>query len=194
MKIGILGGTFDPIHNGHLLIAEQAKQHAGLDQVWFVPARVPPHKTEQKITSAVHRLKMVELALRDHPSFYPSDIELKRQGLSFTYDTVCDLIRKYPHEQFFLIAGADTVKDLPNWHKIIEILKQVKVIGIHRPNVQMACIPHWIKEQLIWIEEEIGIYVSSSYIRKHFTNRHLMQYLLPTPIYRYIEENRLYEN
>lgn len=194
MKIGILGGTFDPIHNGHLLIAEQAKQRVELDQVWFVPASVPPHKTDQKITSASHRLKMVELAIQDHPFFYLSAIELNRQGLSFTIDTITELVTTYPQHTFFFIAGADTVKDLPNWHKIKEILKQIRIIGVHRPSVQLPSIPSWIQEKLIWIEEEVGINVSSSYIRKNIHNWYLMQYILPVQTYHYIKENRLYED
>jgi nicotinate-nucleotide adenylyltransferase len=193
MKIGILGGTFDPIHNGHLLIAELAKQQANLDQVWFVPAKVPPHKTDRNITSAMHRLKMIELAIKDHPFFSLSDLEIKRQGLSFTVDTVCNLVETYPNFEFFWIAGTDTVKDLPNWHKIKEILQRIKIIGVHRPNVQIESLPDWIQEQLIWIKEEVGIDVSSTYIRKHVTNRHILKYLMPLQVYRYIEENRLYE-
>lgn len=192
MRVGILGGTFDPIHAGHLLIAEQAKKQVRLDEVWFVPAKAPPHKMGQNITSIHHRVKMVQLAILDQPYFRLSEIELTRPGPSYTVDTVNQLVQSYPNIEFYLIVGADTVKDLPNWHKIKEIIKQVKIIGVHRPRVTVDSLPQWIKEQLIWIQEEIGIHVSSSYIRENIADHHLLQYVLPINVYQYIEENRLY--
>lgn len=192
MRIGILGGTFDPIHSGHLLIAEQAKQQVDLDQVWFVPAGAPPHKTDQRVTPVDHRANMVQLAIADHPFFHLSKIEIDRPGFSYTIDTINLFVKTYPTDEFYLIVGADTVKDMPNWHKIKEIIKLVKIIGIHRPKVQLDHLPQWMDERLIWIKEEVGIYVSSSYIRQHITNRCLLQYVLPSDIYQYIEENQLY--
>ena len=101
-------------------------------------------------------------------------------------------MQTYPQHEFYFIVGADTVNDLPNWHKIKEIIRFIKFIGVHRPSVQLAPIPSWINQGLIWIKEEIGISVSSSYIRQNIGNRNLLQYVLPTDVYQYIEENRLY--
>lgn len=194
MRVGILGGTFDPIHAGHLLIAEQAIKQVRLDEVWFVPAKAPPHKAGQNITSINHRVKMVQLAILSHPYFRLSEIELMRPGPSYTVDTVNLLVQSYPNIEFYLIMGADTVKDLPNWHKIKEIIKQVEIIGVYRPSVNVGDLPQWIKERLIWIQEEIGIHVSSTYIRENIADHHLLQYVLPNNVYQYIKENRLYAN
>lgn len=190
MKVGIFGGTFDPIHTGHLFIAEQAKQHMKLDQVWFVPAKSPPHK--KRVTPVHHRVEMVRLALADHLDFCLSEVEIKRPGLSYTIDTIKELITTNPNVEFYLIVGADSVKDMPNWHRIREIIKLVKIIGVYRPHIPLDNLPSWLNESLIWIQEEIGIHVSSSYIRQVFSNSQLLRYVMPNTVYQYIEENQLY--
>lgn len=192
MKVGILGGTFDPIHKGHLLIAEQAIAKVGLEQVWFIPTAVSPHKTENEVTSAYHRAEMVKLAIAPYPYFRFSSIELDRSGISYTVDTLETLCEKYPNIEFHFIVGTDMVNDLPNWYKIERIIQLSKIIGVYRPQVPLKEIPIWISHRLIWIQEDIGIHVSSSFIRKHVNQRSLLQYVLPSSIYRYIEENRLY--
>lgn len=192
MKVGILGGTFDPIHMGHLLIAEQAIAKVGLEQVWFVPTSKSPHKTGNQVTSAYHRAEMVKLAIAPHPHFRFSSVELDRSGISYTVETLEALSAKHPNIQFYFIVGTDMVNDLPNWYKIEKIIQLTKIIGVYRPQYQLNELPMWITHRLIWIEEEIGIHVSSSYIRQHVNHRQLLQYVLPSSIYRYIEENRLY--
>lgn len=193
VKIGLFGGTFDPIHSGHLLIAELAKKKVGLDQVWFIPAANPPHKLDRQVTSAHHRVEMIKLAIAKKPYFHLSMVELERSGLSYTVETLQILTRAYPMAQFYLIVGADMVKDLPNWYKIEKIIQTVEIVGVYRPHVYVKNIPEWLADRLIWIEEEISIHVSSSYIRRHIVCHDLLQHVIPVSILRYIEENHLYE-
>lgn len=192
MKIGLLGGTFDPIHLGHLLIAEQAREKVGLDQVWFIPTHQSPHKKDRQVTPAHHRLAMLEKAMTHRPYFHCSTIELNRSGVSYSVDTVDTLTQKYPDIEFYWIMGADMVNDLSSWYKIDQIIRSIQIIGLHRPHVKRDQLPPNIGKRLIWIEEEVGIQISSTYIRKHITHHHLLAYFLPETVLTYIEENHLY--
>jgi nicotinate-nucleotide adenylyltransferase len=192
MRIGIFGGTFDPIHMGHLMVAEQAREAAGLDEVWFIPAGKPPHKGTPA-SPPHHRVRKVELAIADHPHFRLSRVELTRPGPSYTVDTVKDLKKAHPKEHFFLIVGGDMVNDLPRWCKIEEILQAVQVIGHLRPGVATGDLPPRIAERLILLEGVVTIDLSSSEIRKRVADGKSIRYLVPEKVRRYIEENRLYE-
>lgn len=192
MKVGIFGGTFDPIHLGHLILAEQALQSASLDQVWFIPAGEPPHKKEKRITPAHHRVKMVELAIADQPTFRLSLIELERSGPSYTIDTVQALVEKYTNDQFFLLIGADMVKDLPNWYKIKEILQFVQVIALGRPGVDLGELSPTILNRVTWIEEAIETNISSTYIREQIQKGRSVKYIVPDAVGQYMKEHRLY--
>lgn len=191
LKIGLLGGTFDPIHLGHLLIAEQAREKVGLDQVWFIPTNHSPHK-ERRATPAYHRMAMVERAILHRSYFRLSEIEFNRSGLSYTVDTVHALKKEHPDVQFYWIVGADMVNDLPSWYKIDQIIQSIQMIGLHRPHVKREKLPENIVKRLIWIEEEVGIQISSTYIRRYITHHHLLTYFVPKTVLTYIEENQLY--
>ena len=115
MRLGILGGTFDPVHYGHLLLAECAREQCRLDQVWFMPAATPPHKLEQKITPAETRIEMLELAAAGNPRLAVSRLEADRGGLSYTVDTLRQLAAEDASRELFLLLGADSLADLPNW-------------------------------------------------------------------------------
>jgi len=192
MNIGIFGGTFDPIHIGHLIIAEQAWQSAGLDEVWFIPAASPPHKPGQDITPAEHRVEMVRLAIRDHPKFRLSTVELQRPGPSYTVDTVRQLCAQHPRDRFFLIVGGDMVNDLPNWYKIEEILQLVDIIGHARPGTTTGDLPPEIAEKVIWVQDPVTVNVSSTQIRRQLASGASVRYLLPEPVRKYIKGTRLY--
>ncbi|MBN2908595.1 nicotinate-nucleotide adenylyltransferase [Polycladomyces sp. WAk] len=192
MNIGIFGGTFDPIHIGHLIIAEQAWQSAGLDEVWFIPAASPPHKPGQDITPAEHRVEMVRLAIRDHPKFRLSTVELQRPGPSYTVDTVRQLCAQHPRDRFFLIVGGDMVNDLPNWYKIEEILQMVDIIGHARPGTTTDALPPEIAEKVIWVRDPVTVNVSSTQIRRQLASGASARYLLPEPVRKYIKGKRLY--
>ncbi|PTX64809.1 nicotinate-nucleotide adenylyltransferase [Melghirimyces profundicolus] len=193
-RIGIYGGTFDPVHIGHLIVAEQARAEAGLDEIWFVPAASPPHKSGT-VASAEDRFTMVELAVADHPAFRVSRVEMDRGGPSYTIDTVKHFADRHPGAQFHLIVGADMVLDLPHWYKIKEITSAVDIIGWVRPGYTMDTdrLPEHIKNRLTLITEGVRIDLSSTWIRERATNGESVRYLVPEPVRRYMEEHQLYE-
>ncbi|WP_204517840.1 nicotinate-nucleotide adenylyltransferase [Brevibacillus fulvus] len=189
-QIGIFGGTFDPIHYGHLLAAEQAREQAHLDEVWFMPARIPPHKQGKGISEEQHRYRMVQLAIADHPFFRITDLELKREGPSYTYDTMRILVERYPHCRFSFIVGGDMVEMLPTWHRFEELSELVQFIGLARPGasydqtaasayVRFVSMPVWE--------------ISSTLIREKAAGGHSIRYLVPPAVETYIKEQRLYE-
>lgn len=185
-KVGILGGTFDPPHIGHLIIADQVLTLCNLDEVRFMPNHIPPHKEKKSNSTVKDRLNMLELATKDHSRYKIETIELKREGKSYTYTTMSLLRQLEPDNTFSFIIGGDMIDYLPKWYKIEELMKLVQFIGVARPNykgktnypVQMIDIP--------------TIDISSSMIREKIARGHSVKYLLTDSVIKYIEENRLY--
>lgn len=185
-RTGILGGTFDPPHIGHLIIADQVLHQLRLDEIRFMPNHIPPHKEIKTDSAPEDRLKMLQLAVEGNKYFKIETIELKRKGTSYTYDTMVQLKKAEPDTEFFFIIGGDMIDDLPNWHKIDELVKLVKFVGVDRPfykgktdyPVHMIDIPL--------------IHVSSTMIRKKIAAGQSVKYLLPDPVITFIEENHLY--
>ncbi|MGL5295642.1 MAG: nicotinate-nucleotide adenylyltransferase [Culicoidibacterales bacterium] len=132
MKIGILGGTFDPIHTTHVSMAKHAKQQLNLDQVWFIPVNVPPHKYREQLTSSEHRLAMLRLALADEPTFLIQDLELQRKTVSYTYETIQQLRDQYPNTEFYFLIGADNVEGLSRWKELEYLLSEVHFVAFKR--------------------------------------------------------------
>ncbi|MGO0060469.1 nicotinate-nucleotide adenylyltransferase [Brevibacillus fluminis] len=189
-RVGILGGTFDPIHHSHLIAAEQAREQAQLDEVWFMPARIPPHKQGKGISSEAHRLAMIELAIADNPAFRVTDIEFTRSGPSYTYDTMSQLTELFPDIAFSFIMGGDMVEILPKWYRIDELIELVPLIGLMRPgshveenkytrHVHFIDMPNWE--------------LSSSFIREKCAAGQSIRYFVPDAVAQYIKEQRLYE-
>lgn len=187
--VGIMGGTFDPIHCGHLLAAEQAREQAGLDEVWFMPTHIPPHKTRAGLTSAAVRLQMVELAVADHESFRVTDIELARDGPSYTYDTIVQLVEQFPDCRFSFIIGGDMVEILPKWYRYEELSRMIRFIGLARPGAKMDRASH---EGVTFVEMPVWD-ISSTLIRTKAAAGQSIRYLVPPSVERYIKENRFYE-
>jgi nicotinate-nucleotide adenylyltransferase len=134
MRVGIFGGTFDPVHYGHLIIAEQAREQAGLDQVWFVVSARPPHKIDRVLTPFDRRAEMLALAIAGHEDrFRVETIERDRPGLSYTADTLEALDQQHPGTDWFLILGADSVRDLPEWHEPLRIIDRATILVAGRP-------------------------------------------------------------
>jgi nicotinate-nucleotide adenylyltransferase len=133
MKIGILGGTFNPIHLGHLIIAQDAMERLGLDRVKFIPSATPPHKTPDRLVSATHRLRMIKLAIRGHDGFEVDDIEIKRGGRSYSVDTLTELKRRHPQAKFYFIIGSDSLQELHLWKDIARLAKLCTFATIARP-------------------------------------------------------------
>src|SRR5947208_14910068 len=133
MRVGIFGGTFDPVHFGHLVVAEQCREQGRLDRVWFVPAPRPPHKPGPTLTRFDQRVEMLQLALAGNPAFSVSEVEKERSGPSYTVDTVAELLRRHPADEFFLLVGSDTLADLPLWHEPGRLLEMVGLLVVARP-------------------------------------------------------------
>ncbi|WP_232695435.1 nicotinate-nucleotide adenylyltransferase [Brevibacillus daliensis] len=189
-RIGILGGTFDPIHNAHLLIAEQARDNLQLDEVWFMPAYIPPHKQEKReITGAKHRVQMVQAAIADNPHFLMTSVELNRGGASYTFDTMNQLVKDYPDTRFFFIIGGDMIEMLPKWHRIDELVQHVRFIGFKRPHSVISETKYTPYIDLV----PMSLWdLSSTLIRNKLAAGKSIRYLVPAEVERYIKENRLY--
>jgi nicotinate-nucleotide adenylyltransferase len=195
MKIGIMGGTFDPIHLGHLIAAESAREAAGLDEVWFMPTHIPPHKPNMPKASGDQRLEMVRLAIANHLHFRVVDYELTRGGKSYTADTVQTLHELHPTLTFYYIIGADMVMYLPKWVQIEEIVQHVSFIGLQRAGFQVDLdqLPENLAAKVQLAPMPL-IEISSTVIRERKRLRRSVRYLVPENVRIYMEANRLYES
>src|SRR5262245_43445804 len=135
MRVGIFGGTFDPVHLGHLILAEQARDQGRLDSVWFVPAPRPPQKEGQAVTRFDTRVEMLQLATAGQPAFRIDEVEKVRAGLSYTVDTLAQLRAQHPNNDFFLLVGGDSLADLPGWRDPAGIVRQAGLLVMARPGV-----------------------------------------------------------
>ncbi|WP_345239795.1 nicotinate-nucleotide adenylyltransferase [Pontibacillus salipaludis] len=184
-KIGLLGGTFDPPHMGHLLIAEEVYQELGLDEVWFIPSNDPPHKTATN-TKVNDRLEMTQLAIDSNPHFKINTIEIERSGTSYTFDTVKTLIDEFEDIQFYFIMGGDMVEYLPKWNRIDELVEMITFVGVKRKGHELSS-PYPIQTIDIPVFE-----VSSTFIRERMMQGRSARYLLPQSVESYIKERGLY--
>jgi len=185
-RIGILGGTFDPPHLGHLIIANEVLYAQSLNEIWFMPNQEPPHKKKLNFIHDDDRLKLLELAISDHPNFKVEPIELKRNGPSYTYETMKLLTELHPNIQFYFIIGADMIEYLPKWRNINKLVDIVQFIGVERPSYRSeSCY------QLLYVNVP-EIEISSSLIRSRLKEGQTIRYLVPDSVRNYIEENRLY--
>lgn len=185
-KIGILGGTFDPPHLGHLLIASEVLHALQLSEIWFIPNQIPPHKQTEHFTDSKHRLNMLKLAIKDHQHFEVNTIELEREGPSYTYDTLRLLLEEFPEYGFYFIIGADMIEYLPKWHQIDEIIKLVTFVGVKRAGFKTSSLYPVTEVEIPQFE------VSSTMLRERLRINGNTDYLLPDNVKRYIEENHLY--
>jgi nicotinate-nucleotide adenylyltransferase len=190
-KIGILGGTFDPIHLGHLILAEQLAEKYGLEEIIFIPSASPPHKNNKKVSSAQDRFKMTGLAIEDNPLFSISDIELKRKGKSYTVITVQKLKKLYPKSKLFLLCGSDVLNELKTWRSPDEIYKLIKVIIGVRPGYNKIKKDNKYAKKSI-IEQINGLEVSSTEIRERVKKGKSIRYLVPAKVEEYIKAKGLY--
>lgn len=191
--VGLMGGTFDPIHIGHLIAAETAREACGLDEVWFVPTNVPPLKDGGPAVSGEQRLRMVELAIAGHPRFRASAIELEREGVSYSVDTAEKLRARYPGHSFAYIIGADRVCDLPSWHRIDELAELVSFIGLERPGYDAGAghLPPQLADKIRFVQMP-QLDVSSTDIRARRKAGRSIHWLVPDAVHEYIMRNDLY--
>jgi len=190
-KIGLFGGTFDPPHVGHLIAAQEVQDKLELDRIFFIPASLPPHKKKVKISSALHRLRMVQLATRDNPNFKVLGLELKIKGNSYTVDTLKALRKKYSQIQFFLILGLDNLNHIHTWKKPEEIFKLSRVVFITRPGITLNKASKWLKFSKLLDVPRVDI--SSTDIRERIKKGKSIRYLVPEKVLQYIKKHKLYK-
>ena len=198
MKVGIMGGTFDPIHNGHLVTAEAVRDTLNLDEVLFIPSARPPHKTDRNITSPEHRLSMTVLATCFHPEFRVSTIEIMRNGPSYAVDTIDALKKEYVNgTEFYFILGADAALELSTWHNAQELIEKCSFIAATREGTDIdikaleAQFNGAAKGHILRVETP-KIEISSTDIRDKIKRGRSIRYLVPDTVEAYIRKERLY--
>jgi nicotinate-nucleotide adenylyltransferase len=195
VNLGLMGGTFDPVHLGHLAVAEEAREALGLDRILFVPAGHPPHKPAGAVTSIEHRVAMVELAIADNPAFDLSRIEVDRPGPSYTVDTVEALAAD--GDGLTVILSAETFAELPTWHEPQRLFEAARVAVAPRWGYP-APDPGWLAATFPGREDRVGylegprLGVSSTALRARVAAGRSIRYLVPAPVAAYIAANNLY--
>jgi nicotinate-nucleotide adenylyltransferase len=191
-KFGVLGGTFDPIHMGHLVLAEQVREKFQLDRVIFIPCASPPHKTEQELSPTQDRFEMTKLALQGNSYFLVSDIELKREGLSYTVETLRELKGLYKDKEIYFLTGSDVLNEITTWKNPEEIYKLAKlVIGIRPGFDKFDPENHFAKKSII--VNITGVDISSTQIREKVRKGESIKYLVPPKVEEYIKKRNLYK-
>lgn len=193
-KVGIMGGTFDPIHVGHLIAASSAMETASLDEVWFIPTATPPLKPNAPIASEEQRLAMVELAIADMPTFRCSSIEMNRGGTSYSYDTIVELMEQNPDASFSYIIGSDRIHDLPSWYRAEELKQLITFIGLNRPSDPLhldRLNADW--QQRVMIAPMPLIEISSTMLRERVKQGRTLQFYVPKAVEQYVKEHGIYE-
>ena len=193
-----MGGTFDPIHNGHLILAEHSRVAFGLEKVIFIPTGKPPHKEEENISSMDYRYDMTLLAINQNPYFHLSSIEIEREGTTYTIDTIKSLRTKYKNFEFYFIIGSDSFFNIHKWKDYEELLSLCKFIIVKRPDTDNLRLEYRVKEfnqkyrDSIYILEAPLIDISSTRTRNRVKRGLSIKYLVPDAVELYIKKNKLY--
>ena len=200
-KVGLFGGSFDPIHHGHLIAARAVGEWAGLSRVVFLPCRQPPHKHENDLLDGAHRGEMVKLAIADEPLFSFSDYDLTRQGPSFTIDTVRHFRAELGRDaELCWIIGADSLRELPTWRCVTELVEECRIITAARPgwttDVWDDLRQTFTDEQIARLRSDVVetplIDISATDIRRRISSGRSVRYLMPEEVISYVRENNLY--
>lgn len=197
-KVGIMGGTFNPIHNGHLFLAEHAYNQAGLDSILFMPTLNPPHKAGMTVESVEHRFNMARMAIKSNNNFIMSDIELQRPGLTYTSDTLKVLKEKEPDTEFYFILGGDSLMMMSHWMDPESVFRLSTIVAGGRDQ----CSQEQLEDQATYLEKTYNgkvilldmplMEISSEYIRKRVAENKSIRYYVPDEVVSYIYENNLY--
>ena len=191
MKFGIFGGTFDPVHNGHLIVAEYVRESISLDRILFVPTLITPNKRDAGIASARDRFAMLREGVKANPFFEVSGAEIERGGISYTVDTLRFLKEKHPADSLFLLVGADNLAEFPTWKEPAEILRCASVVAITRPGFPAAANETALTRGFISCRVP-AIEVSATEIRRRIRHGLPISYLVPPAVEKYIGRHRLY--
>ncbi len=199
MRLGLFGGSFDPIHYGHLLLAECCREQCRLDAVWFLPAAVPPHKQDRELTPAVQRIEMLELAIAGNPAFSACRYETDRGGVNYTVDTLAYFREEDPSRELFFLVGADMLLDLPHWRNAPRVCELAVPVVVRRPGclIDFECLRGIASPERIELIHrhqvempEIG--VSGTDIRRRVQSGQSIRYRVPRAVEMYIETHGLY--
>ena len=197
--IGLFGGTFDPVHMGHLILAEQCRAQADLDEVWFLPSYHPPHKAAKEITRFDQRCEMIELATAGHPSFKVERIEKELPPPSYTAETLSELRRRHPEHELFLLMGSDQLPDLPLWYEPRRVVEQAGLVVVPRPGVML-----WTADRLataLGVDAAAVrlrfvacpmIEIASRELRRAVADGMSIRYMVPRAEEEYVRERKLY--
>lgn len=199
-KVGILGGTFDPIHYAHLILAEHAWEQFQLDTVLLMPCAVPPHKEDREITQALHRSRMVQLAIEDNNHLKLSNFELERKGTTYTADTVQLLSKEHPECEYYFILGADSLFYIDKWYHPEQILEQIPIVAAVRGDTEQTDL----QKQIVYLKERYPssqitlldtphIEISSTMIRENVRQGKTIKYYVPKDVEKYIYQQKLYQ-
>jgi len=191
-----MGGTFDPVHYGHLIIAEESRRVFQLDRVIFVPAGIPPHKKPYEVTAAEHRYAMTIIATASNPNFTCSRMEVDRPGPSYSIDTIREVRAANPAgTRIYFITGADAIAEILTWHKHRELTSLCKFIAATRPGFDLEELKHRLPQeyldQIVFLEVP-GVHISSTELRQRVAQGHSIKYMVPEQVETYIEKHGLY--
>lgn len=197
---GVLGGTFDPIHNGHLIAAQTVYEELGLDKVLFIPCGIPPHKLPSAVAPAEHRYALTALAVEDDPRFSVSSFEIDRAGPSYTVHTLEELSRQYRQHRFFLITGLDAFADIAGWHEPETLFRLADIVVVSRPGHNGRILQETLNELEPWQREKVraldipALDISSTGLRRRLREGRSIRYLVPEAVHKYIDEHFLYRS
>lgn len=190
-RVGLFGGSFNPPHVAHLAIAEAARDQLGLDWVVWIPAATPPHKVEQDLPAAEHRLAMTRLAIAGNAAFVVSEIEIERAGVSYTVDTVRALQETHPGVAFHLLLGGDSLAQFDTWVQPEEIVRRVPLVVYPRPGADLSAVPAWARARTTLLDRPL-LDPSSTALRRLLRAARSARYLVPDAVLAYAAEHGLY--
>ncbi len=199
-RLGVFGGSFDPVHYGHLLLAESCREQCQLDQVWLLPAASAPHKLQRPITDARHRVEMLRLAVGGHPALHVSTREVDRGGISYTFETLEAIDQQFPDTQLYFLMGADSLEDLPHWRNPQRILQLAIPVVVQRPGAappDMSVLEHLVDPERLAQLERFAVTMplvdfASSQLRQRVERGQSIRYRTPRAVEKYIETHQLY--
>ena len=193
MKVCLFGGTFDPPHLGHLIIAQTIFEAENFDQIVFVPAYQPPHKNGIKISPVDQRLEMLKIAISENPNFIMSDLEIQRKGLSYSIDTIIEYKKQnnLSSDELFYLMGSDSLKQFKKWKETKRIIDESRVIVAIRPGFRPSDIPNWILAKIQFASIP-RIEISSTTIRDRWIDDKTIRYMVTESVWQYINKNKLY--
>lgn len=198
-KIGIFGGTFNPIHLGHIRLGQLVLDEIKLDKILYIPDNTPPHKSDRNLACGEDRLNMLNISLKDHDDMESSDIELNREGKSYTFETLIELKNVYPNDELYLITGADMFLTLDKWREPETIFKTANIIGVPRVKSDFEKMEEYAEKvikpmgaKIFMLSQTVFDTASSTYVRENIDDYQKIKDMITPEVYRYITEKGLY--